>query len=520
MTPDASLKPPDFPPSTFRLRLPLPASRLLPTALASSPSLANIPPLCPRPRSHCGLPNSGLPIPQILPSAIMKKTTVLLTLMLAASAFAQSTNAIQPVPAFAQARIAAIQVLVSPDRPDWTCAVGEKVKFTITVLADNLPLKDAVVSFKIGPEQMPASIGKDKVPIPATGLVIDAGTLSHPGFLRCTAATTIAGKNYKGAATIAFSPEKIQPTQTNPDDFDAFWDAARADLAKIPVEAIRTLLPEHCTDTVNVYHVAIHNIRMPPHPSRIHGILCEPKTPGKYPAVLRVPGAGVRGYLPASVDAAFAARGFITLTIGIHGIPVNMPASVYQSLAAILSNYNSINLDNRDTYYYRRVYLGCVRANDYLVSLPNWDGKNLLVTGGSQGGQLSVVTAGLDHRVTALAPIYPAYCDVTGYLHGRAGGWPHMFRADPKTGESFHAKNPAKIATTAYYDTVNFARRVKAPGLYTWGYNDETCPPTSLFAAYNVITAPKSLNLALITGHNTLPEEHAAIEEWLVAQAK
>jgi hypothetical protein len=58
---------------------------------------------------------------------------------------------------------------------------------------------------------------------------------------------------------------------------------------------------------------------------------------------------------------------------------------------------------------------------------------------------------------------------------------------------------PAKIATATYYDTVNFAKRLKVPGYYNWGYNDETCPPTAAYAAYNLITAPKTLGLTLET---------------------
>jgi cephalosporin-C deacetylase-like acetyl esterase len=367
---------------------------------------------------------------------------------------------------------------------------------------------------------MPATAEKTGVAVPAGGLVVDAGTLREPGLLRCIVTTTVGGKTYRGLATAAFSPEKIQPTQAQPDDFDAFWDAGKAELAAVPMEPTRTLLPDYCTSNVNVYHVSFRVIGGDSrYTSRIHGILCEPKAPGSYPAILRVPGAGVRPYVP--VNTALAARGVITLNIGIHGIPVDLPAHAYDQMrTGALRNYWAYELDNKDAYYYRRVYLGCVRANDYLLSLPNHDGKNLLVTGGSQGGQLSLVTAGLDPRVTAVAPVYPAYCDVTGYLHGRAGGWPHMFRPDPKTGDdSFHARNLAKVVTTAYYDAVNFARRIKAPGLYSWGYNDETCPPTSMFAAYNVINAPKALNLALITGHNTIPEENAAIDDWLLEQA-
>ena len=131
-----------------------------------------------------------------------------------------------------------------------------------------------------------------------------------------------------------------------------------------------------------------------------------PRAPGKYPALLSVPGAGVRPYrgLPE-----LAARGLITFQIGIHGIPVIQPQEVYDSLAqGGLSGYPTFGLDSRERYYYRRVYVGTLRANDFLTSLPQWDGRNLGVTGGSQGGALSIVTAALDRRVTRLAAFYPA----------------------------------------------------------------------------------------------------------------
>ena len=65
---------------------------------------------------------------------------------------------------------------------------------------------------------------------------------------------------------------------------------------------------------------------------------------------------------------------------------------------------------------------------------------------------------------------------------------------------------------------MNFARRLKAPGLYSWGYNDEICPPTSLYAAYNVVTAPKRLLLALETGHFTTPEQEQKVQGWIDEQ--
>jgi cephalosporin-C deacetylase len=170
----------------------------------------------------------------------------------------------------------------------------------------------------------------------------------------------------------------------------------------------------------------------------------------------------------------------------------------------------------RINFIIKRVYLGCVRANDFLTSLPQYDGKNLAVTGGSQGGALSIITAGLDSRVKWLGAFYPALSDVTGYLHGRAGGWPHYF---DKNGIKVN-NTKEKLATVAYYDVVNFARRVKVPGYYMWGFNDETCPPTSMYSAYNVTTAPKELKLYLDTGHWTYQEERDIMNNWLIDKLK
>jgi cephalosporin-C deacetylase-like acetyl esterase len=237
--------------------------------------------------------------------------------------------------------------------------------------------------------------------------------------------------------------------------------------------------------------------------------LCTPKKPGKYPAILKVPGAGVRAY---KGDVSLAQKGIITFEIGIHGVPVTMEPGVYADLGASpLNQYYTFNLDNRDRYYYKRVYLGCVRANDFIFSLPQFDG-NLAVTGGSQGGALSIVTAALDSRVKFLAAYYPALSDVTGYLHGRAGGWPHLF---DKNNVNVH-NTPAKIETIQYYDVVNFARVLTVPVYYSWGFNDETCPPTSMYAVYNVTKAPKELYLVLETGHWTYPEQHEKVNQWIL----
>jgi cephalosporin-C deacetylase len=414
------------------------------------------------------------------------------------------------LPAFAQPVEQRVKVVVAPDRADWTYKTSDKVKFSITVLQDGNPIRNVKVRYEYGPEKM-EPVKKDSAVLSTGSLTIDAGTMKTAGFLRCIAVARIDGKDYRGFATAGFDPLQVKPTIENPSDFIAFWDQAKADLAKIPMDAKMTLLPDRCTEKVNVYHVNLQNFRVG---ARMYGILCVPTAEGKYPALLQVPGAGVRPY---QGQVAMAERGIITFEIGIHGIPVTMDPSVYTDLGAgVLAGYSNYNMDNRDRYYYKRVYAGCVRANDFLTSLPQYDGKNLAVCGGSQGGALSIVTAALDPRVKYLAAYYPALSDVTGYLNGRAGGWPHMF---DKNNLSYNDLKEKK-ETMKYYDVVNFARQLKVPGYYSWGFNDETCPPTSMYAAYNVITAAKELNLALDTGHWTYPEQREKFNNWIVTQLK
>jgi len=425
----------------------------------------------------------------------MKKQLFLLLFLLNTLSFAlvQAQPTVQPV-----------QVQIVPQKSNWNYETGESVTFDIAVLQSGHPLSNVEISYQVGPERMEPT--KKETVLLKTGTLSVKGTMNNPGFLRCLVYAKVQGKQYKGLATVAVSAARIQPTIAMPADFDAFWKSNLDELKKVPLDSRMTLLPEKCTELVNVYHVNFRNINN----ARVYGILCVPKKEGKYPALLHVPGAGVRPY---SGDIATAEKGIITLQIGIHGIPVTMDPQVYTDLGSgALQGYFFNNLDDRDRYVYKRIYLGCVRANDFIFSLPQFDGIRLGVTGGSQGGALSITTAALDARVKYLAAMYPALCDATGYLNGRAGGWPHFL--DKNNGPFMN--KPDKIKTMGYYDVVNFGRKVSIPGFYAWGYNDETCPPTSMHAAYNAITADKELAIWPETGHWAYPEEREQVMNWII----
>ena len=172
------------------------------------------------------------------------------------------------------------------------------------------------------------------------------------------------------------------------------------------------------------------------------------------------------------------------------------------------NGYLENGLDDRDNYYMKHVYVACVRAIDYLTSLPEWDGRNVAVQGGSQGGALALITAGLDPRVTACVANHPALSDMAGYLDNRAGGYPHFNRENKML-------TPEKVKTMQYYDVVNFARRISCPTFLTWGFNDNTCPPTTSYIVWNLITAPKESLVTPINEHWTTAETNYRQMVWI-----
>ena len=399
--------------------------------------------------------------------------------------------------ALAQPSEKLVKVVVKPNSNDWDYKLGQKVQFDILVTKNSIPLTDVKVRYELSQDMMDAFENKT-LTLKDGSLKINAGTMKTAGFLRCRVFASYDGKEYEGLATAGFEPETIEPTAVMPADFQEFWSKAIEENRKIPLDARLKLLADRSTEKVNVYELNIQNHQ---YGSRIYGILCVPTKPGKYPDKQKVPGDGIR---PDNGDAKEAEGGIITLEIGIHGIPVTMDNYVYDNLrSGALRDYWTFNWENKDRAYYKRVYLGCVKAIDYLFTMDQFDGQTLMVQGGSQGGALSIVTAALDNRVKGLIAFYPALSDLAGYTKKRAGGWPHLFRNSDESAAILEQK----VKTSGYYDVVNFARILKVPGYYSFGYNDMVCPPTSMFSAYNSISAPKTLYLVQETGHYTYPAQ-------------
>ena len=383
--------------------------------------------------------------------------------------------------------------LTVPDHADWLYKTGEKAKIDVGFYLYGIP-QDIEVNYEIGPDMMP-STQKGKVSLKNGRTIIDMGTMKKPGFLDLRLSAIVNGKKCNHHVKVGFSPEQLKPYTKNPSDFDDFWKKNMDEARQTPLSVNCEKVDKYTTDEFDCFLLKIKTDKK----HSVYGYLTKPKKEGKYPAVLCPPGAGIKTIKEPMRNTYYAKNGFIRLEIEIHGLNPELSTETFQEISAAFSDENGYlnnGLDNRDNYYMKHVYVACVRCIDYLTTLPDWDGKNIIVQGGSQGGALSLITAGLDSRITACVANHPALSDMAGYLDHRAGGYPHF-------NQSNEMLTAQKVNTLQYFDVVNFARQITCPTYLTWGYNDNTCPPTTSYIVWNTITAPKESLITPINEHWT-----------------
>ena len=190
-----------------------------------------------------------------------------------------------------------IRIEITPDRAgDWCYSVGDSVAYDVAVTVDGKPLKNALVKYTFAREKMPA-YETCEATLPEGRIRVRTAGMTCPGFLTCR----VFLLDEKGAtvandlAQAAFEPEKLRPMTDMPDDFAAFWEQAKAEQAKIPMEPRVERAEEWCTDKVDVYYVRLQSFRKD---NYVYGYVSVPKSKGPHPAVLYVPGAGVRPTWP------------------------------------------------------------------------------------------------------------------------------------------------------------------------------------------------------------------------------
>ena len=401
-----------------------------------------------------------------------------------------------------------------PDHADWLYKTGEKAKIEVQFYKYGIPQDGVEVLYELGGDMMPSDT-KGTVKLKNGKAVISMGTMKEPGFRDCRLTAKLGGKTYSHHIKVGFSPEKLQPYTQLPSDFNEFWNKTKAEAARFPLTYTKEYVEKYSTDKIDCYLI---RLQLNKQNQCIYGYLFYPKAEGKYPVVLCPPGAGIKTIKGPMRHKYYAEEGCIRFEIEIHGLNPELDEDTFGEISRAFSSrengYLVNGLDSRENYYMKRVYLACVRSIDLLTSLPEWDGKNVIVQGGSQGGALALITAGLDKRVTACVANHPALSDMAGYKAGRAGGYPHLFK------NTVDMDTPAKMKTLAYYDVVNFAKQITVPVYMTWGFNDNTCPPTTSYIVYNGLNCPKEALITPVNEHWTSEDTEYGHLLWIKKHLK
>jgi len=288
------------------------------------------------------------------------------------------------------------------------------------------------------------------------------------------------------AVGAAVAPTKLEVSTPRPPDFDAFWDAKLAAQTRIPIEAVLTPV-----DT-DVPGVDMNTFQLDALGSKVHGYLAKPAREGRFPAVIQLQYAGVYA-LNAGAVARRASEGWLIMDIDSHDKLPSDPSG------GIPRGYQAIGNTDRETSYFLKMYLRDSRALDYLLTRPDWDGKTIVLMGGSMGGQQSLALAGLrPERITAVLVCVPAGADSNADLHGRKAGYPN-----------WPSGNPDVMKTALYFDTVNFAPRITAPVMAGIGFIDTTSPPAGIWTMLNLVHAPVEALPMIDSEHDNYTPEKA-----------
>ena len=403
--------------------------------------------------------------------------------------------------------------LTVPDHADWLYQTGENAKVEVSFCKYGIP-RDGELKYSIANDMLqPDKHGSVK--LKNGRAVINMGTKKTPGFRDMKLSVSLDGKTYEHHIKVGFSVDKIKPYTQEPQDFRSFWQKNVEELKQVPMSYTKELYKDYCTDKIDCYLVKLQIDKMG---HSMYGFLFYPKNaqPGKHPVVLCPPGAGIKTIKEPMRNKYYAENGFVRFEVEIHGLDPRISSETFGEISRAFNDRNggylANGLENKDIYYMKHVYVGLVRCIDFLTSLPEWDGKNVAVQGGSQGGALAIIAAGLDSRVTQCVANHPALSDMAGYAaKGGTGGYPHFCR-QPQI-----LSNKDCLNTLAYFDVVNFARYVKAPTYLTWGYNDVTCPPTTSYAVWNTLKCTKESLLTPINEHWTTTETNRGQMEWIKA---
>jgi cephalosporin-C deacetylase len=296
--------------------------------------------------------------------------------------------------------------------------------------------------------------------------------------------------------------KQYQGRNPRPADFDAYWDTAieemkatKSGVELVPYQEIKPPFAE-CFD---LYFTGVGG-------ARVHAKYLRPKAaPRPHPAVVLFHGYG--GSSGDWVDKL----GYVALGYSVAALDCRGQGGVSEDAGGVKGNTLRGQIirgldDSPRKLLFRQIFLDCAQLAGILMEMPEVDANRVGATGGSQGGGLTLACAALEPRIARAAPIYPFLCDYLRVweMDLAVGAYEELkthFRLfDPR-----HDRENDLFTRLGYIDAQHLAPRIKAKTLMLTGLMDTICPPSTQFAAYNKIPAPKDMVIYPDFGHEGLP---------------
>ena len=319
-----------------------------------------------------------------------------------------------------------------------------------------------------------------------TDIIVSTEGNLEPGFYR--AVCFVNGYKARGFY-FGIDPFQIVSAPDKQADFDEFWEAAKAQLAAIDMNATLTEITSRSSASRKVYLVEMQSVPdgLTGEPVVVRGYYCEPQDGKKHPVIMHFFGYDdqkPRGMLDCPYGGS--SQDFAEFYLSHRGQYINNRTAAQRvedgkgDFVNIYGDWFAYHFGDKNGYYYRGAFMDCVQAVRFMASRATSDMNNLFAEGSSQGGALSYAVAALsDYPFTAIAPNVAFLGDFPDYF--QIVGWP----AETAKANKGSMSDEEMYKFLSYFDTKNLATRISCAVLATSGLQDGTCPPHTNIAPYN-----------------------------------
>jgi cephalosporin-C deacetylase len=292
--------------------------------------------------------------------------------------------------------------------------------------------------------------------------------------------------------------ETYLPTRDEPSDFDAFWADTLSETRRFPLNAQFTPV-DTGLKTVEAFDVTFNGYGGQP----IKGWLMLPAArSAPLPCVVEYIGYGGGRGFPINW-LIWASVGYAHLVMDTRGqgttwSPGDTSDPEPDGANPHYPGFMTRGILSPKSYYYRRVFSDGVRAVEAAQANPAIDGSRIATSGGSQGGGISLAVSGLSPAVSVTMPDVPFLCH---YRRATELKDTFPYNEISRYCHTHRDKIDTVFQTLSYFDGVNLATRAKAKALFSVGLMDETCPPSTVFAAYNYYAGQKDIKIWRYNNH-------------------